>query len=117
MPFDLNILVLEQEKQSSIDFSSSIVVLNEIDNKDHIGRYHSIWPFMTNTKGIWYQMVTPDPEFDDLYIGSEICYSDYDLPQEKLHIPFWISNDEVVDCLTPIFVNKNYDSDFKKIME
>ena len=46
----MNLLVLDQENPVKVGFKSVIDIRNEIDFDD-IGRYHSIWPFMTKNKG------------------------------------------------------------------
>jgi hypothetical protein len=62
MPYDLNVLVINQEKPIHIPFSSRIDVINEID--DHDGkRYHEIYPFMTQTKGVWYSLIKEDDSY------------------------------------------------------
>lgn len=115
MSIDLNLLVLNQLKPSAIGFDSSIIILNEIDDSEEFARYHSIFPFTVGNKGIWYSLVTPDPEFDGFYLGHEICRSEYDKIDEAL-IPFWVKSSNVIECLTPVIVNDKFKMDFKRII-
>lgn len=115
MCFDLNVLVLNQSKPSKVNFDSSITILNEIEDSEDIARYHSIWPYMVGNKGIWYSLVTPDPEFDGFYLGSEICRTEYEC-EKKVIIPFGLTDEDIVDCLTPLIINKRFFSDFKRII-
>lgn len=112
MSFDLNILVVNQEKQSKLSFASSIVLLNEIEDDDG-KRYHSIWPFMTNTKGIWYLLISSEDESTG---EISICDSDFETEIKNLPVPPWIDDEDILYYLTPIVILKKYRSDFEKII-
>jgi hypothetical protein len=111
MPFDLNILVVKQSNKTNPPFSSAITILNEIDDSDG-KRYHSIFPFMTQTEGIWYSLVKED----DGVVYASFCYSNFDQKESEKTQPYWVIEDNVKSGLTPLLIKKEFEEEFKKII-
>lgn len=112
MAFELEILVINQTKPSRIPFRSFIEVLNEIDDEG-VSRYKDIWKLMSQTKGIWYSLVI---EEDDVKSAYPICTSDFEIEPEKLPIPYWIDDEDVIYHLTPLVIFNEYLKDFEAIV-
>ena len=104
MAFELDLLVINQTKPSRIPFKSIIEVINEIDDEG-VSRYKGIWKLMSQTKGIWYSLVI---EEDDVKSAYPICTSDFEIEPEKLPIPSWIDDEDVIYHLTPLIIYKEY---------
>jgi hypothetical protein len=113
MSYDLEVLVVNQENPVTIPFFSSIEVLDEIDDK-MVLRLDETWKFMSKTKGIWYSLIKQDKEVQNAF---SLCKSDFKVEPEKLPIPFWINNENVIYHLTPLIINKEYIVEFEKILE
>lgn len=112
MSYDLNILVLDDTKPGKPENIDRIILRNEIDDKN-ARRYHTIWPFMTHMKGIWYSLVTEN----GLYTALDICNPDYETKLSVTDIPYWISNeDEVIYDLRPLHINDFYQDEFNTIL-
>lgn len=114
MSFDFKILVFNQKRRSlsKIPFSTSIQVLNEVE--DYNGaRYHSIWPFMTNSKGVWYSLNKED-ELGLAY--ASFCSSDFSIEVNDLELPYWLTDKIVKRNLTPLYIKKEFSYDFERII-
>ncbi|MFJ8460815.1 hypothetical protein ACIQ57_16975 [Lysinibacillus xylanilyticus] len=85
MSFELNILVVNQNKPLPIPFPSFIEVINEVDDK-MVLRLDCTWKFMR-------------------------------IESEKLPIPFWIDDEDVIYNLTPLVFHKEYLEEFEAILE
>lgn len=112
MSYDLNILVQNQEKPSILPFQSLIKMVNEKNDK-MAKRYHSIWKYMTQSKGIWYSLVK---ENKGVFNAFPICDSDFGADKESIKIPYWIIDENIKYNLTPLIIYKEYKSDFEKII-
>ncbi|MEA4963963.1 hypothetical protein [Lutispora sp.] len=113
MSYDLNILVQNQEEPSVLPFPSLIQMLNE-KNDEIASRYHSIWRYMTQSKGIWYSLVK---ENNGILNAFPICDSDFEADEDSIEIPYWVSDDSIKYNLTPLIVYEEYRRDFEKIIE
>ncbi|WP_198342950.1 hypothetical protein [Paenibacillus rubinfantis] len=111
MPYDFNVLVVNQREKTILPFSSSISVLNEIDDEDG-KRYHTIYPFMTQTSGIWYSLIKED----DGVVYASFCDSDFEHVQEDTALPYWMKDEDVKYHLTPLIIKKGYEEDVVKII-
>ncbi|MGG4397451.1 hypothetical protein ABEX25_24430 [Paenibacillus thiaminolyticus] len=111
MPFDFNVLVVNQRKKTIFPFSSSISILNEIDDEDG-KRYHTIYPFMTQTSGIWYSLIKED----DGVVYASFCDSDFEHVQDDAALPYWIKDEDIKYHLTPLFIKKDFEEEVKKII-
>src|SRR4051794_38436394 len=100
MPYDLNILVINQEKPVRLPFQSSIDIVNEIDDFDG-KRYHTIYPFMTQTDGIWYSLIKDD----DGVIYASFCNSDSEKDKMDIETPYWIKDTSIKNDLTPLLID------------
>ena len=113
MSYDLNILCINQANISKLPFSSVIELRNEIDFPDS-GRYHSIWPFMCNLKGVWYSIGKND---DGWFNAMSIVDADFDKVAEENYLPYWVLDDDVRSNLTPLIVYDEYKKDFGNIID
>lgn len=111
MSYDFNILVLHQSKPVTIPFNTLITTVNEIEN-DCGKRYHTIWPFVTQLKGIWYSLIK---ENDGLVYAS-FCDSDFEALEDDLPIPHWINDPSISYNLTPLLIDKNFRLEIEKII-
>lgn len=112
MSYDLEILVQNQEEPSVLPFSSSIQLMNEKD--DEIARYHSLWKYMTQSKGIWYSLVK---ERDGIFNAFQICDSKFEENEESIEFPYWITDESIKYNLTPLIINEEFSRDFEKIIK
>ena len=112
MSYDFNILVLNQKKPSIFPDKASIEVRNEIESPG-AGRYHTIWPYMTQAKGIWYSLAIEYCERHTAYF----CHSDFEADKNNLFIPPWIDDEDVIDGLSPLLIKDEYSNDFEKIVK
>jgi len=113
MSYDLNILCINQDNPSKLSFVSSIELRNEIDFPDS-GRYHSIWSFMCNLKGVWYSIGKHD---DGWFNAMSIVDADFDKVIEKSCMPHWVLDDEIRSNLKPLIVYDEYKRDLEIIIE
>lgn len=115
MPFDLEILVLNQDKPCKLPFSTKFDLLNEIDNNESIARYHTIWPYMTQSKGIWYSIIN---DKDEISLGAlRVCNSDFEVEEKDIEMPYWVKDDDIKGNLTPLIIIDEYYEDFVKTLE
>jgi hypothetical protein len=112
MSYDLNILVQNQEEPSVLPFPSLIQMMNEKD--DEIARYHSIWKYMTQSKGIWYSLVK---QRNGMLNAFPICDSDFEVDEESIEFPYWVTDDSIKYNLTPLIIYEEYRHDFEKIIK
>jgi hypothetical protein len=112
MSYDLNILCVNQNSASNLPFASSIELRNEFDFPTS-GRYCSIWPFMCNSKGVWYSLGKDD---DGWFHAMSIIDADFDKIIDSNLAPYWVSDDEVISNLTPIIVKDEYMLDIENII-
>lgn len=110
MSYDLNILVLEQDKPVSLPFSSNIGVLNE--SQEEL-RYHSIWSFMSQSRGSWYCLGHSDGH---LFNALAILEAGFDIEPSTYLKPYWIIDEQVKSEMVPLNIATNFLVDFKKIM-
>ena len=113
MSYDLNVIVMNQKNPVKLPFESKIEVHNEFDNYG-AKRYHSIWSYMTQTRGIWYSLLK---EKNGLFNAYEICDSDYEIEENKIDMPYWIYNEDIKYNLTPLIIREDYKNDFEKIIK
>ncbi|WP_105620105.1 hypothetical protein [Vallitalea okinawensis] len=99
MSFDLNILVIGQDKPS--EFVSGIEIINE---RDETLRYVT-WSFMSSVQGVMYTLGTTE---DGLYNAMAIIDTDFQSPKEY---PYWIQDQDEISNLTPIIVKPKYEED------
>ena len=111
MSFEINVISVGQSKLTKFRDDISIVVENEIE---HDPRYFEIWPFMCQTKGIWY---TLGVIYRGLFSAVPICATDYDISYNSLPIPYWISDESVKGSLTPLIIKESYKKELKEILE
>ena len=112
MSYDLKLLVVNQNNLYNVDFESTIIVKNEVE--DNFCRYRNIWPFVMNTKGVWYSLVK---EHNGLFDAYPICDSDFEKDEEDIPMPYWIENEDVKYDLTPLIIRKDFRIDFEKIVK
>ena len=107
MSFDLNILVVQQNKPCHV--SSCI----EIENEQQMRlRYSDIWTFMGQTKGVWYSLgITEEGIFNAL----PLIRTNFD--QEHIIQPFWIRDYDVLSNLTPLLIKEKYQGELIKVMK
>lgn len=110
MSYDLNVLVLKQKEPSELPFFSSISVINEFQERL---RYFEIWPYMTQTEGVWYCLGHDKgyPFFDALDI-LEAKFND-----KIMSYPYWISDEIVLGNLIHLKIFDKYRNDFIKIIK
>ncbi|AQR93125.1 hypothetical protein [Clostridium saccharoperbutylacetonicum] len=113
MSYDLNILSINQERVSKPPFISSIELRNEIDSVD-AQRYYSIWPFMSNSKGVWYSLGKDEDGWFNAMSIVDACFDEH---VQRKYIPYWVSDDEVISNLKPLIVYNEYKSEFEKIIK
>lgn len=114
MSFDLKILVVNQKKRtvSKIPFKTSIQVVNEVN--DYSGaRYHSIWPFMTHARGIWYSLHYQNERGLNY---ATFCMSDFSVDPNDQDMPYWLFDKDVKSDLTPLLIKNEFYSDFENIV-
>lgn len=111
MSYDLKVLVVQSKDVYHIDFKSSIKLMNEIE--DEYYRYKYIWPYVTNTTGIWYSLVQ---EYEGLYDAYDICESDFKIDKNDIDMPYWVEDEEVRYDLTPLIIKNEFRNDFEKII-
>ncbi len=112
MPYDINVLVLEQEKPIKLEFATPVKLRNEIDHKGY-GRYF-MWPYVTQQKGIWYNIVAKRSNVRDAY---RICGPNFDVKETKLPIPHWVEDENVKCELTPLIIYEKYIKDLERIIK
>jgi hypothetical protein len=112
MSFELNILSVNQKKVTKFREDLSIIVENEVE--DEKLRYFEIWPFMCQTKGIFY---TLGVIYKGYFNAIPICSSNFDIEPDHLPIPQWITDESVKGSLTPLKINETYIKEFKEILE
>ncbi len=81
MSYDINVLCMNQDNISMLSFASKIELRNEID-LSNLGRYHSVWPFMLESKGVWYSIGKDDEVKSNL--KPLIVYDEYEKDFEKI---------------------------------
>ncbi len=113
MSYDLNILCVNQDNPSNIPFASAIELRNEIDFP-YDGRYYSIWPFMCNSKGVWYSIGKDD---DGWFNTMSIVDSDFKGEVEESLMPYWVLDNDIRSNLTPLILFDEYRRDFERILE
>lgn len=111
MSYELNIISVGQEKVTRFREDINIEILNEIEDEP---RYFEIWPYMCQTKGIWY---TLGVIYKGFFNAVPICESQYDIDQESLPIPYWITDESVRQELSPLIIKERYKNEFKEIIE
>lgn len=112
MSYEVNILVVNQEYPVKLPFKSSIVLQNEIDNADSIGRYLKIWPFFSAAKGILYSLV--QEWFDDYYSAFPFCDSHFEMEDTPV-APLWMPKAALED-MTPLIIKEHAICDVKRII-
>lgn len=112
MSYDLEVLVVNQVKPAPLQFLKSIMVLNEIDDKV-VGRLKA-WEFMSQTKGVWYSLVKADEGVQNAFL---LCSSDFEIEVEKLAIPFWVEDEDIIYNLTPLIIHQEFIDEFQAILE
>lgn len=113
MSYDLNVLSINQEKASNLTFTSSIELRNEIDFPDS-QRYHTIWPFMSSSNGIWYSLGKDDDGWFSAMSIVDACFNEQ---LEREYIPYWVLDDEVISNLKPLMVYDEYKNEFESIIK
>lgn len=111
MPYDFNVLVVNQREKTRLPFTSPISVLNEIDDEGG-RRYHTIYPFMTQTSGIWYSLIKED----DGVVYASFCETHFEHVQDETVLPYWIKDEDVKYQLTPLIIKKDDEEDVKRII-
>lgn len=113
MPFELNVISVGQENVTKFKDNLKIKIYNEIDGEN--SRYFEIWPFMCQTKGIWY---TLGVVYRGFFNAVPICETDFDIDTNCLPIPQWITDKSIIDSqLTPLIIKELYMKEFKEILE
>ena len=112
MSYDLNILCVNQKNALGLPFTTSIELRSELEFPDS-SRYHSIWPFMSNTKGIWYSLGKDE---DGWFHAMSIIDADFDKEIERNLAPFWILDDDVLSNLKPMILCDEHRRDFERII-
>ena len=113
MSYEINILVVNQEHPVQLPFASSIILQNEVDNADFIGRYWKIWPFFSATKGILYSLLQEWLD-DDYYGAYPFCDSFFETEEVPV-VPPWIPEDRLTD-MTPLIIKEHAICDVKRIL-
>lgn len=112
MSFDLNVLVLEQDRASSLPFVSSIDVVNEFQEAL---RYKDIWGYMTAMRGVWYYLGQDE---DGWFNSLAIVDSEFENSADNGLIPRWLADDEDVRSnLTPLIVKEDNDDQFREVLK
>lgn len=110
MSYDLNVLIIGQDKPSLITLNSSIEIINE---REQTLRYHDTWLYMKKTRGIWYCLGKYD---DGIFNALPILEADFEADSNKLPIPDWI-DDELKSNYKPMIVVKEYKEELFKIIK
>lgn len=113
MSYDINILCMNQDNVSKLPFASEIEIRSEIDFPN-LGRYHSVWPFMCKSKGVWYSLGKDDEGY---FNTLSIVDADFDNIVTHSYMPYWILDDEVKSNLKPMIIYEEYEEDFEKIIK
>ena len=111
MSYEINILVLNQIKPSKLNFASSIELQNEIDNRNNIGRYFDMWPFLMKTKGILYLLCV---EWEGSHTSFPIC--DVDFEARNVSRPYWANRKNNRKYLRPLIIHSEYKKDFENVL-
>lgn len=112
MSYDLNILVLQQDKPLNLSFQSLIELKNETQEDL---RYYEIWKYMTGNNGIWYCLGKED---DVMFSALPILEAKFGLNPTSISFPYWISsNEDITSNLVPLSVLADYRDDFIKIVK
>jgi hypothetical protein len=106
MSYDINVLVVQQEKRSTLPFTSKIMI------DDYSPRYDG-WRFIYEIKGIWYYL---GMEGEVGFNASYICDSNFDIDEEQLPLPHWIQDEDITYHLTPLVIKEQYVENFKNIL-
>ena len=101
MSYEINVLVVNQEHPVTLPFESSVILQNEVDNADFIGRYLKIWPFFSATKGILYSLLQQWLD-DDYYGAYPFCDSLFETEEQPVAPP-WVTEEALGD-MTPLII-------------
>ena len=112
MSFDLEVLVMNQAHPVILPFQSLIEVMNE-QNDENVTRFNDNWKVMSRTNGVWYSLVRDDDGVKNAYL---LCDSDFEEGVERIPIPFWIQDEDVMYNLTPLIIRSEFKVDFEKIL-
>lgn len=114
MSYEINVLVVNQEHPVTLPFESSVILQNEVDNADFIGRYLKIWPFFSATKGILYSLLQQWLD-DDYYGAYPFCDSLFETEEQPVAPP-WVTEEALGD-MTPLIIKENAMNDVKRIIQ
>ncbi len=83
MPFDFNILCMNQKKKSELPFSSQFLVrTHHRNNDDYPKHYQNKWHFMNSCCGFWYDLLPMEIKYGkDSYTG--VYYMCHDIYRES----------------------------------
>lgn len=107
MPYDINILVVNQEKPSKIPFKSSIAYDLQVPKYDS-------WQYIYESRGIWYYL---GKEENNLFNAASFCSSNFDIDEHQLPIPYWIKSEDVIYHLTPLVIKNEYKKEMRTILQ
>lgn len=114
MSYEINILVVNQEHPVKLPFKSTVMLQNEIDNADFIGRYWGIWPFFSATKGVLYSLLQKWLD-DDYYGAYPFCDSLFET-EERPVAPPWVT-EQTLEDMTPLIIKDHAIADVKRIIQ
>lgn len=106
MSYDLNVMILGQIEPT--DFYSKIDIVDE--SQEQL-RYQSVWRFMSSMKGVMYSLGKADGY---LFNAMQLIDTSFEDPIEY---PYWVTNEDVISNLTPIYLQPEYEVELKKLIK
>jgi hypothetical protein len=111
MPFTIGVLGINSNKPlGRKKFGSKIQVLNEITNKDRVGRYYDRYQFFSSLPGILYDL----QECEDNFIEGDEIFNLL-IGNDKYNLdtlPFWTVGEKYKYDLFYLSINNTYREDF-----
>ena len=121
MPFDFNILCLQQKKRTALPFASSFsVVTNHKDKNDYPKEYHTKWSFMNACNGYWYYLIPANDKIGDSFCGVyDMCYDvcDIEISKKNEFLSKGLMEYAASELHQVVALHEEYVADFLQIIE
>ena len=106
MSFELNVVVIEQDKP--IEIKSAIEIINETQE---ILRYRDVWKFMSSMRGTMYSLGKTQ---DGLFSALPLIDTDFEEPKE---FPYWVDDEDVVSNLTSLWIVEGMEEELRRVLQ
>lgn len=113
MSYEINILVINQERPVCPPFESSIQLRNEVEHQG-FARYFSHWPFFSCIKGIRYTLVRAGTS--DCLSSFYLCDADFEASCLNASVLSWVSEEYQQDFLCPLIIKDEVYRDFVNVL-